>query len=143
MTMEQRVLGSLAHPRLYAVVLMGFAAFALAIAGVGLFGVLSYAVAQRSKELGVRSALGARPGQIVGMVVREGMVISAIGIAAGLAGAVFAARALGAYLYGVSPLDAWSFGLVPVLLLVITALACAVPARRAAKVDPLSVLKST
>ncbi len=143
MTMEERVVGSLARPRLYAVVLIGFATFALAIAGVGLFGVLSYTVAQRSKELGVRVALGARTGQIVGMVVREGLLISAAGIAVGLIMAFFASRALQSFLYGVSPVDAWSYAAVPVVLLLTTAIACAVPARRAARVDPLSVLKST
>ena len=143
MTMEERVMGSLARPRLYAVVLIGFAAFALAIAGVGLFGVLSYAVAQRSKELGVRAALGARPGQIVGMVVREGVIISTAGIVVGLTLAFFASRSLASFLYGVSPVDPWSYAIVPVVLLLITAAACAVPAYRAANVDPLIVLKST
>jgi putative ABC transport system permease protein len=143
MTMEDRVMGSLARPRLYAVVLAGFASFALAIAAVGLFGVLSYSVAQRSKELGVRTALGARPGQIVGMVVREGLLIAAIGLGAGLALAWGASRWLSSFLYGVSPADVWSYAGVAVLLLLIAALACVVPARRAARVDPLVVLKSS
>jgi putative ABC transport system permease protein len=143
MTMEDRVMGSLARPRLYAVVLAGFAAFAVTIAAVGLFGVLSYSVAQRSRELGVRAALGARPGQIVRMVVREGLVISSLGITAGLTLAMFASRLLSSFLYGVSPIDGWSYLAVTGILLAIGALACALPARRAGRVDPLVVLKSS
>lgn len=143
LTMEQRVMGSLARPRLYAVVLVGFATFAVVIAGVGLFGVLSYAVAQRSRELGVRAALGARPSQIVALVVRQGLAISTAGLVVGLTVAALASRALAAFLYGVSPRDPWSYALVSALLLVMAVLACAIPARRAARTDPLIVLKSS
>lgn len=141
MTMEDRVMGSLARPRMYAAVLGGFAAFALAIAAVGLFGVLSYAVAQRSKEFGVRAALGARRSQLVSMVVRQGLVITAVGIAIGLAATAVAARALSAYLFGVEPVDAISFTIVAILLLFVSLIACAVPAWRAAHVDPLTAIR--
>jgi putative ABC transport system permease protein len=143
MTMEERVLGSLARPRLYALVLAGFAAFALAIAAVGLFGVLSYSVAQRSRELGVRAALGARPAQIVALVLREGLVICAAGIVAGLGVAFIATSWLSTFLYGVAPRDVLTFVLVPAALLAVAAIACAVPARRAARLDPLRVLRSS
>ncbi len=141
MTMEERVTGSLARPRMYAAVLGGFALFALAIASVGLFGVLSYAVAQRSKEFGVRAALGARRSQLVAMVIRQGLVITVVGIVIGLAAAAFAARALSAYLFGVQPVDALSFAVVALGLLVVSLIACAVPALRAAHVDPLSAIR--
>jgi predicted permease len=142
MTMEQRVMGSLARPRLYAIVLTGFAGFALAIAGVGLFGVLSYSVTQRSKELGVRAALGARPADIVKLVVREGLVITLAGITIGLAAAFVCARWMATFLYQVQTRDATTFLAVPAVLLAMSVVACLVPARRAAKLDPLKVLRA-
>ena len=142
MTMEDRVMTSLAKPRLYAVVLAGFAVFALLIAGVGLFGVLSYTVAQRTREIGVRTALGAQARDIIWLVLRQAAVIAAIGIAAGLWTSFAASRRLSAFLYGVEPHDAVSFGVVSVLVIVVTVAACIVPARRAAKVDPLQALKA-
>ncbi len=142
MTMEDRVWSSLAQPRLYAVLLGGFAIFALAIAGVGLFGVLSYSVAQRTREIGVRTALGATPGAIVRLVVGQGLTMTVIGLAAGLLASVWLAGLLGAFLYGVSAHDAVSFALVPLVLLLVALAACAVPARRAARVDPQRVMRA-
>jgi len=141
MTMEDRVMTSLAKPRLYAVVLVGFAVFALLIAGVGLFGVLSYAVALRTREIGVRTALGAQARDIVWLVLRQAAVIAVIGIAVGLWTSFAASRYLSAFLYGVEPHDAVSFGAVSILLVVVTVAACIVPARRAARVDPLQALR--
>jgi putative ABC transport system permease protein len=142
MTMEQRVVGSIARPRLYAVVLGGFAAFALVIAGVGLFGVLSYGVSQRSREIGVRTALGARPSDIVRLVVGEGLVVTLIGILVGVGASLAAARSMSAFLYGVTTHDLLTFTAVPLVLLTVSALACFVPARRASRLDPLRVLKA-
>ena len=142
MTMEERVMTNLATPRLYAVVLAGFGAFALAIAGVGMFGVLSYSVAQRSREIGIRTALGARPADIVALIVRQVAVIWAGGIAAGLWVAFAVSRSLTTVLYGVNPHDFATFIAVPAILAVVTAIACVVPARRAARVDPLKVLRA-
>jgi predicted permease len=142
MTMEDRMLVGLARPRLYTILLGGFAAFALAIAGVGLFGVLSYSVAQRSREMAVRSALGASPAQILGMVVRQGLTIAGTGICVGIAAAVVLARSLATFLYGVTPHDAVTFVAVPVVLLAVAAMACVAPARRAARLDPLRVLRA-
>jgi putative ABC transport system permease protein len=141
MTMEDRVMTSLARPRLYAVVLAGFAVFALLIAGVGLFGVLSYTVALRTREIGVRTALGAQARDIVWLVLRQAAVIAVIGIAVGLWTSFAASRYLSAFLYGVEPHDALSFGAVSILLVVVTVAACIVPARRAARVDPLQALR--
>ena len=143
MTMEERVMTTLAKPRLYAVVLAGFGAFALAIAGVGLFGVLSYSVAQRTREIGVRTALGARPADIVGLVLRQAAVVAACGIAGGVWLAFAASRALTTVLYGVNPHDGVSFVAVPAVLAVVAAVACVAPARRAASIDPLKALRST
>jgi predicted permease len=141
MTMEDRILLGLARPRLYAIMLGGFAAFALAIASVGLFGVLSYTVAQRTREIAVRTALGARPSQILRMVVRQGLTIAVGGVVAGVLAAVVLARSMATFLYGVTPHDPVTFVSVPLLLLAVTAIACVIPARRAARLDPLVALR--
>jgi putative ABC transport system permease protein len=141
MTMEARLLQNLARPRLFAVVLAFFAFFALTIAGVGLFGVLSYSVAQRSREIGVRAALGAQRSDLVGLVVKQGAVVTAGGLLLGLGGAWLLARSVSRLLYGVSPADPFSFIAVPSILAVVAIGACVVPAKRAASVDPLDVLR--
>jgi hypothetical protein len=141
-TMEDRVTRSLARPRLYAVLLAGFAAFALLIAAVGLFGVLSYSVAQRSREMGVRAALGARPSDIVRLVVGQGVAMAATGLAVGLLLCSLLLKPLSALLYGVTVHDPWSYALVAALLLAVSAAACAIPARRASRMDPLKVLRA-
>jgi putative ABC transport system permease protein len=141
MTMSDRLVQSLARPRLYAVILGGFAIFAVLIAGVGLFGVLSYAVALRSREIGVRTALGAAPRDIVALVVRQSAVVTGAGVVLGLAGAYVLASSMSTVLYGVQPADAATFLAVPAVLTVVALAACVVPARRAASVDPLRVLK--
>jgi predicted permease len=141
MTMEDRVMRGLAKPRLYAVVLGGFAGAAVAIAALGLFGVLSYIVAQRSREIGVRTALGARPPDIVRLVLRQVAPVAAAGIGVGLTAAWATARTLTAMLYGIDAHDAASFGAVAVVLALVAAAACAIPARRAARVDPLQAMR--
>lgn len=143
MTMEERVMDSLAHPRLYAIVLTGFGGFALLIAGVGLFGVLSYGVAQRSKELGIRAALGARPGALVRLVMGEGLAITAIGAVTGMGAALVLTRWLSTFLYGIETHDAFTFVAVPLVLMVVSAAACFVPARRASRADPLRAMKAS
>jgi putative ABC transport system permease protein len=142
MTMDERVTTNLAKPRLYAVVLAGFAAFALAIAGVGVFGVLSYGVAQRSRELGVRSALGARPADIVTLVLGQVAAIAVCGLGLGLVLAFVLSRSLTAVLYGVHPHDRASFLVAPAILAIVTAIACAGPVRRAARIDPLQAMRT-
>ncbi|HYT74727.1 MAG TPA: ABC transporter permease [Vicinamibacterales bacterium] len=142
MTMRDRVSDSLSQPRLYAVLLGTFAAFALAIAGIGLFGVLSYSVAQRAREIGVRSALGAQVRDIVALVLRQSMAIAVTGVAAGLIASAWLTSALQRFLYGVTPHDFISFGAVAVVLLVVAAIATIVPARRAARVDPVKILRA-
>jgi putative ABC transport system permease protein len=141
-TMEDLVSGSLSRPRLYAVLLGTFAAFALAIAGVGLFGVLSYTVAQRAREIGVRTALGAQVRDIVGLVVGQSMAIAGAGLALGLVASVWLTSALQKFLYGVTAHDPVSFIVVAGVLFGVAVLASVVPARRAAKVDPVKVLRA-
>lgn len=141
-TMEERLSSSLARPRLYATLLVSFAAFAVLVSGVGLFGVLSYNVTQRSREIGVRAALGARPIDIVLVVVRQSLAITIVGIAAGLAIALALVRHIGTLLYGVTTSDVVSFGIVPLAMVVVAIAACVAPARRAASVDPIKVLRS-
>jgi putative ABC transport system permease protein len=140
--MEDLVSASLARPRLYAVLLGTFAACALAIAAAGLFGVLSYSVAQRAREIGVRTALGARPSDIVRLVVAQSLSMTGVGLAAGLLLAVWTADGLSTFLYGVTTGDAATFAAIAVTLLVVAAIASYVPARRAARVDPVRVLRS-
>lgn len=140
-TLDGRVSQSLARPHLYAVLLGTFALFALAIAGVGLFGVLSYSVAQRAREIGVRAALGATPAAIVRLVAAQCLVIAGTGLAVGLVASAWVARGLASFLYGITPHDTASYVVVGLVLLVMAAIASIVPARRAARVDPVTVLK--
>jgi len=141
MTMDDKAASTLARPRLYAVLLTTFGVFALTITGVGLFGVLSYTVALRAREIGVRSALGARVSDIVGLVLRQSMAIAVAGIAAGLLASMWLAGALQGLLFGVTSHDPASFAAVAALLIVVTAVASLIPARRAAGVDPVKVLR--
>jgi putative ABC transport system permease protein len=141
MTMEERVMTTLARPRLYAVVLAGFSAFALVIAAVGLFGALSYSVAQRAREIGVRTALGARTIDIVALVARQAAMIALAGIVMGLASAIAAVRSLSAFLYGVTAYDTVTFVGVPLVIVGVAIAACIVPARRAARIDPMTAIR--
>ena len=117
-----------------------FAGFALLLSGLGLYGVLSSRVAERTREMGIRAALGATRTEIVGMVVRHGMGLSAVGIAIGVVTAMVSSRALSSLLYGVSGLDLLTYAAVAMLFAIVAGLACWVPARRAAKADPLRSL---
>ncbi len=141
MAMEARLSQGLARPRLYAVLLGGLSTLALLIAGVGVFGVLSQNVVQRQRELGARAALGARPGDLVALTVRQGIWVTAAGVAVGLGASVFLVRFLKTLLWGVPGLDPVSFGVAPAALLAVAAAACWWPARRAARLDPLVALR--
>jgi ABC-type antimicrobial peptide transport system permease subunit len=118
-----------------------FAAFALVLAAVGIYGMLAYLVTQGIHDIGVRVALGAQPGNILGLVVRQGMGLAAIGILAGLAGAAALTRVMASLLFGVSATDAVTFGGVAALLAVVALVATVIPARRATRVDPLIALR--
>jgi putative ABC transport system permease protein len=141
-SMDQ-LLGSMIAQRRFSMTLLGtFAALALLLGVVGVYGVTSYLVAQRTREVGVRLALGAQPNQVVGMVVRQGMVVAAVGLAVGLAGAVVAGRFMTGLLYGVSPFDIATLAAVAVVIGLATLAANWVPALRAAHVDPLTALRN-
>ncbi|HEU4935078.1 MAG TPA: ADOP family duplicated permease [Vicinamibacterales bacterium] len=140
-TMEDRLLTGLARPRLYMILFGGFAAFALIIVSVGLFAVLWQTVAQRSREIAVRSALGAQRLDILRLVARQGLAITAAGLIAGVAGAAALAGSMATFLYGVTPYDGLTYVLVPMLLLVVSTIACLGPALRAMRVDPVRVLR--
>jgi putative ABC transport system permease protein len=142
MTMEDRVAASLAGPRSYAVFLVGFALSALAIAGVGLFGVLSYTTSQRTREIGLRSALGARRSDVLALVGQQALTMTLAGLVVGLVAAFFLSQSLSTLLYGISTRDAVSFMAVPLVLIVVSIAACAAPAWRATRVDPLVALRT-
>ena len=142
MTLDDSLVATnLALPRLYALLLGGFATLALLVAGVGLFGVLSYVVAQRTRELGIRAALGARPQDLLRLVLRQGLGTTIVGLAVGLVAAGVLMRFVTTLLYGVSAADLPTYVGVPALLLVVAGAACIVPAQRAARLDPLRALR--
>jgi predicted permease len=143
MTMEERVMTTLARPRLYAVLLSAFGGLALLITGVGLFAVLSYVVAQRSRELAVRTALGATRANILGLVLRQGAYVCLAGVAIGLPTAWILSSTIRTLLFGIAPHDAATFVVVPLVLLAATLAACLPPALRAVHLDPLRVLRSS
>jgi putative ABC transport system permease protein len=140
-TMDDRVYGSMARQRFASVMLAAFAAFALLLAAVGIYGVMSYLVAQSTHDIGVRVALGARPGNILGLVVRQGMELAVVGIGVGLIGAAALTRVMASLLFGVSATDALTFGAVAVLLAAVAFAAAVIPAHRATTVDPLVALR--
>src|SRR5207249_3296815 len=133
-TMDQWVSNNAAQPRLNAVLLGVFAAVALLIAAIGIYGVLAYSVNQRTREIGLRMALGAQPGGVLRLVVGEGMTVVMIGIGIGLLGGLALGRALSSLVYGVPVRDPATFAGVAALLTIVALAACAIPARRAARV---------
>ena len=140
-TMEQIVSDSIAQPRLNMTLMGLFGALALILAAVGIYGLLSYAVTQRTQEMGIRMALGAQVGDVLGLVLKQGMILALIGQAIGLAGALALTRLIRGLLFGVTPTDVTIFVAVTGVLTTIALLACYLPARRATKVDPLKALR--
>lgn len=142
MLFEDQLLTALARPRLYAALLLLFATIAVLVTAAGLFGVLSFTVAQRTREIAVRSTLGATPARLVWMVLRQALVVVVAGLAIGLPLAFWAGRAAAGLLYGISPADVVTYLAVSVLILVVAMLAAVAPALRAARLDPVRALNN-
>jgi putative ABC transport system permease protein len=140
--MTARVDTSLAQRRMQKNVLGLFAAMAILIAAVGIYGVMSYHVAQRAREIGIRLALGAARRDVIAVVMRQGLTMVAIGMAGGLAASAAITRVLRSLLFGVSPTDPLVFTAIAILLSATAAAAIYVPARRASRLDPLTMLRS-
>jgi Acidobacterial duplicated orphan permease len=140
-SMDQLLDGAVGSPKLIVRLTMGFAIIALLLGAIGIYGVLSYTMSQRTNELGIRIALGAESRQVVRMVVSEGMRIVAIAIVIGLAGSFAATRLLRSQLFGVGPTDVLTFSIVTLLLGGVAMLACYLPARRASRIDPMVALR--
>jgi putative ABC transport system permease protein len=133
---------SIDEPRFFALLAAVFAGLALALAAVGIYGVIAYAVAQRTSEIGVRMALGAERRHVFALVVGDGLKLTVAGVAAGIAAAAAMSLSIKSLLFGVDPIDPLTFGAMTAALVATSALACALPARRAAKVDPMAALRA-
>jgi len=140
-TLEVQKDGSLYNQRLAATLLTLFGLLALLLAAMGIYGVLSYSVTERTREMGIRLALGAQPRDVLNLIVRQGMVLVLIGLAIGVVAALELTRFIGTLLFGVSATDPFIFASIPLLLLTVSLLACWIPARRATRVDPLVALR--
>jgi putative ABC transport system permease protein len=140
-TLDEVMSAAQSRPRFLTLLLTLFSGVALVLAAVGIYGVISYSVAQRTKEFGVRIALGAQRGDVLGIVLRRGMLLTVIGVVLGVAGALALTRFLSTLLFGVTPTDPLTFIAIPLLLGSIAFLASYIPARRATKVDPIVALR--
>jgi ABC-type antimicrobial peptide transport system permease subunit len=139
--LADQVNASLIQERLLAMLSGIFGALALLLAGLGLYGLTSYAVIRRRTEIGIRMALGAQRSEVIGLVLRQSLVMTAVGIVLGLAGAAAVTRYLEGMLFGLTPLDPTTFIAVSLIFAAVATLAAFIPARRATKVDPLTALR--
>ncbi len=139
--MDEAFADSVSRPRFQLVLLLVFAGMAVLLAGIGIYGVVSYSVSQRTQEIGIRVALGARAGDVSRLVLGEGLLLSGLGVAIGLAGAIVFTRVLRSLLFEVTPTDPVTLGSVAVLLLAVSAAATLFPARRATRVDAMVALR--
>jgi putative ABC transport system permease protein len=142
MTMEQAVAESVAQPRFYMTLLVGFAAVALLLAALGIYGVISYTVSQRTRELGIRIALGATKDKVIGLVLSRGLLLTVVGVGVGLVAAFWLTRVLASLLFGIEAVDLLTYASVALVLVVVAALASWIPARRAARVDPVIAMRA-
>lgn len=141
-SMDDAFATAVARPHVLAELLGTFATIALLLAAVGTYGVLAYSIAERSREIGIRIALGANAQNVLRMVLRQGLGLAAIGLVVGLLGAAVLGRLTGTLLFGVAPVDATTYVAVSVFMLLIAGAASFVPARRATRMDPLEALRS-
>jgi putative ABC transport system permease protein len=140
-TMDDVLSEDQARPRFLTLLLTLFSATALVLAAVGIYGVISYSVAQRTTEFGIRMAMGAQPRDVLRMVLGQGMLLGAIGVAVGAIGALALTRLISGLLFGVSSFDPLTFAIMAAVLSTVTLLACWAPARRATRVDPMVALR--
>ena len=140
--LAERTRRSVAEERLTTWLLSGFALLALSLGAVGIFGVMAYSVVQRRREIGVRMALGARPGTVIRAILKEATMLTVAGLLLGALGALALGRALRSLLYETAPSDPATFAGVATLLIGVALAACLLPARRAARVDPMVVLRN-
>jgi putative ABC transport system permease protein len=140
-TMSDVVSSSITQEKFILTLLACFAGLALLLAAIGIYGVMSYAVTQRTHEIGIRMALGARVGDVLRLVFRQGLGLTLIGVAIGMALAFALTRLMTSLLFGVTPTDAFTFATVAAGLVVVALVACLIPARRATRVDPLVALR--
>ena len=141
MTMDQRLEGSVAFRRYPMLLLLVFASVALVLAGVAIYGVISYSVSQRTREIGIRMALGASQGGILRMVIRQGMTLVLGGVAIGLGASLAVGKLLSSLLFGINPSDPITIVGISLLLAAVAFLACYVPARRATDINPMAALR--
>jgi putative ABC transport system permease protein len=132
---------SIAQPRFRALLIVLFGALAMALATIGIYGVMAYSVARRTHEIGLRMALGAQNTDVLKLVLRQGMRLAVTGLMVGLIGALALTRLIAGLLYGVSATDPVTFAVVPVLLFAVALLACWIPARRATRIHPMEALR--
>jgi putative ABC transport system permease protein len=140
--MEDTIARTLLKRKFTMTLLTIFAGIAIALASIGLYGVMSYLVSQRTREMGIRMALGAQRRDVLQLVIRRGMLLTMVGVGLGLAGSFGLTRLISSLLFGVSATDLGTFGAVSSLLFVIALLACWLPARRASRVDPIVALRA-
>jgi putative ABC transport system permease protein len=140
-TLEELIGDSILIRKFFMLLLLVFAALALTLAAVGIYGVMSYVASQRTYEIGIRMALGAQSRDVLKLIIGNGMALTFIGVAAGLAGAFALTRLMAGLLFGVSATDTITFLIVSIGLTLVALLACYIPARRATKVDPLEALR--
>ena len=141
-TMEQTLSATLSTRRFLMILVVIFAGVAVTLGTVGVYGVLAYLVGQRKPELAIRAALGATRSEVIGLVVKHGLLLASIGVGVGLLGSVALSRVVSGVLFGVSPTDPWTFALVAALLISIVTAASYLSARSAARIDPSSALRS-
>jgi ABC-type antimicrobial peptide transport system permease subunit len=140
-TLRDQISSSVAEPRFYAALVSAFAALAVALATVGIYGLLSYSVQQSVRETAIRRALGARGGEILARVLRQGMGLALVGLVIGMAGALALARLLESMLYEIEPTDPLTLALTTALFLLVALVAIWIPARRATRIDPMEALR--
>ena len=139
--MSEIVAGSVAQPRIYALLLGIFAGLALVLAAIGIYGVISYSVTQRTPEIGIRMALGAQTKNVMALIINQGIALAVVGIFLGLIVSLALTRVLASQLYGISSTDPVTFAAISVLLIFVAVTACCIPALRATKVDPMMAVR--